>query len=49
LVGLISHVALFDAATAGNLVGSHALTSGTQVVVAGNPVNIPASALAISI
>lgn len=45
----ISHIALFDAATAGNLVASHALTSGTQTVVTGNPVNVPASGLSISI
>lgn len=45
----ISHIALFDAATAGNLIGSHALTSGTQTVVTGNPVSVPAAGLSISI
>lgn len=45
----ITHIALFDAATGGNLIGSKALTSGSQVVVTGNPVNIPASSLQISI
>lgn len=45
----ISHIALFDAATAGNLLASHALTSGTQTVVTGNPVSVPAAGLSISI
>lgn len=45
----ITHIALYDAATAGNLLGSHALTSGTQTVIAGNPVSVPAAGLSISI
>lgn len=45
----ITHIALYDASTAGNLIGSHAVTSGTQTVATGNPVNIPASSLQISI
>lgn len=47
--GTITHIGLFDASTAGNLVASHALTSGTQTVVTGNPVSVPASAVSISI
>ena len=45
----ITHIALFDAATAGNLLASNALTSGSQTVVTGNPVNVPSSSLSISI
>lgn len=45
----ITHIALYDAATAGNLVGSKALTSGSQTVATGNPVTVPALALSISI
>jgi hypothetical protein len=44
----ITHLALFDAATAGNLICSHALTSGNQVVTATNPVTVPASGLTIT-
>lgn len=47
--GSITHIALFDAATAGNMKASKALTSGTQTVTAGNPVSVPASAVSISI
>lgn len=47
--GSITHLALFDAATAGNLIASKALTSGTQTVVAGNPVSVPTSAMSFSI
>lgn len=45
----ISHIALFDASTAGNLIASHALTGGTQNIVTGNPVSVPISGLSISI
>lgn len=45
----ITHLALFDAATAGNLIASKALTSSNQTVVTGNPVSVPTSALSISI
>ena len=45
----ITHIALFDSATGGNLIASHALTSGSQTVVTGNPVSVPASGLSISI
>jgi hypothetical protein len=45
----VSYIGLYDAATGGNLVGSHALTSGSQTVTAGNPVTVPASGLSISI
>lgn len=44
----ITHLALFDAATAGNLVMSDALTSGNQVTTIGNPINIPAGAVVIA-
>lgn len=47
--GTITHIALFDAATAGNLVASKVLTGGNQTVITGNPVNIPAAAVSISI
>lgn len=45
----VTHIALYDAATAGNLVASHALTSGSQTIVSGNPVSVPVSGLSISI
>lgn len=45
----ITHIALFDAATAGNMVGSHALTSGAQSSVIGSPITVPAAGLSISI
>lgn len=48
-VNNISHIALFSAATAGTLIGSRALTSGTQTTVIGNPVSIPVSGLSISV
>lgn len=44
----ITHLALYDAATSGNLIASHTLTSGSQTVLTGNPVTIPASGLKIS-
>lgn len=40
----ITHLALFDAVTGGNLVASHALTSGSQTVTAGNPVPVQINA-----
>lgn len=45
----ITHIAIFDAATAGNLIASRALTSGPQTVVTTNPVSVPISGLSISI
>jgi len=45
----VTHLAIFDASTAGNLIASKALTGGTQVVVTGNPVNVPATSLKFSV
>lgn len=44
----VTHVAIYDAATAGNLVASHAL-SANQAFVAGNPVQFNAAGLQISL
>lgn len=45
----VSHIAIYDAATAGTLLASDALTGGTQTVTAGNPVKIPVGDLTVSI
>lgn len=45
----ITHYAIFDAASGGNLLGSDALTGGSQTVSAGNPVAFAAGALVVSI
>lgn len=45
----VTHVGLYDASSAGNLLASHALTSGTLSVSATNPVQINASGLTLSI
>lgn len=47
--GTITHLAIFDAATGGNLIASKALTSGTQTITAGNPISVPASAASFAI
>lgn len=47
--GTITHMALYDAATGGNLLASHALTSGNMVVTAGNAIQINAAGLTLSI
>ena len=45
----VSHLAIYDAATAGTLLASDALTGGTQTITAGNPVKIPVGDLTVSI
>jgi hypothetical protein len=47
--GTVTHVAFFDAATGGNLIASHALTSGTLTVNSGNGVQFNTGALTLSI
>lgn len=37
----ITHIGISDASSAGNLISSDSLAAGTQVVTAGNAVNIP--------
>ena len=43
----VTHLALYDAVSGGNLLASKALASGTQTITAGNPFNIPASGLSV--
>lgn len=43
------YVAIYDAATAGNLLASDALSGGQQTVTQGNPVSIPSAGLTISV
>jgi len=45
----VSHIAIYDAATSGNLLASDSLTGGSQTVTAGNPVKIPSGDLTVSI
>ena len=45
----VTHIAVYDAATGGNLLYSHALTSGNVTVTAGNPVQINANGLTFSV
>jgi len=45
----VTHIAIYDAASAGNLLASDSLTGGSQTVTAGNPVKIPSGDLTVSI
>lgn len=45
----ISHFAIFDAATTGNMLGSNALTGGAKTVGAGTTVVFPSGDLTVSI
>lgn len=45
----ITHIAIYDAQTAGTLLASDALTGGTQTVTEGNPVKIPVGSLTVSV
>ena len=45
----VTHIAIYDAASGGNLLMSDALTGGSQTVTAGNPVKIPSGDLTVSI
>lgn len=45
----ITHLALYDAATSGNLIWSDALTGGNQVITTGNPIVIPANGLTLTV
>lgn len=45
----VTHLAVYDASTGGNLIASHALTSGNLTVTAGNPVQINASGIVLTI
>lgn len=45
----VTHVAIYDAASAGNLIGFAALTNGTQSVSAGNPVSFAIGALTFTV
>jgi hypothetical protein len=45
----VTHMGMYDAAAAGTLLASHALTSGNLVVTTGNAVQINASGLSLAI
>jgi hypothetical protein len=45
----VTHIAIYDAASSGNLLASDALTGGDQTVTTGNPVKIPSGDLTVSI
>jgi hypothetical protein len=45
----VTHIAIYDAASGGNLLMSDVLTGGSQTVTAGNPVKIPSGDLTVSI
>lgn len=45
----VTHIAIYDAATAGTLLASDALTGGTQTITTGNPVKIPSGDLTVSV
>lgn len=47
--GTISHVALFDAATGGNMLGQGALATPRTVTDSGTPLSFPAGALSFQI
>jgi hypothetical protein len=47
--GTFTHGAFYDAQTAGNLIGSHALTGGNIVITAGNAVQVNAGGLTLTI
>lgn len=47
--GTATHMAIYDAVTGGNLIASHALTSGNLVVSAGNAVQVNPSGVTLSI
>jgi hypothetical protein len=47
--GTITHFAFFDAATGGNLVGSHVLTTGNMVVNTGNAIKVDIGGVSLSI
>jgi hypothetical protein len=45
----VSHFAIFDAASAGNMVFYAALTNGTQTISSGNPVSFAAGAIQVTV
>jgi len=45
----VSHFAFMDAATAGNVLGSDALTGGSQTITTGNPVSFAIGDLSIEL